>query len=248
MKGNVKLYKKPFIVGIVFVILSFLLIIWGIDFINSSEYPDGGYALCLFGFLFLISAIIILLVYGSLERKFRIAIADPMLSYYLPPKQFSETEKDRVADIKSSNKTLLIIMLIFSFAIMLSGFFIENNGYILIFTGLAISLFLIISKIVITTYRTHKIQNSSRLIILSRSGAFVCGEFHCWGTPATALKSITLLENANTDEIAAYIEIEYTAASLPSAGIYKFRIPVLPSYLENAAIAVKKIETEWNIL
>jgi hypothetical protein len=239
MSKGFSFYKKPFITGIVFLILSIACAGFGTWVINSQEYPDGGYALWVFGFLFLVTAVVILAVYGALERKFKKTLENPLLFYYLEPGQYRQVANKNAEELQASNKALLIIMLFFCAILVLMGLFIEDDGYILSFIGIVIAVFLTIAKIIITRYRTNKIKNGSRLVVLSKNGAYVCGEFHCWNTPATSLKSINYKEKSQKENhLAGFIEIAYLAAALPTSTTYKCNIPVPIEYRENAITAI----------
>lgn len=231
LNTKIRLYKKPFITGAVFLILGIFMFAYGV-FMAEKMHNSDFYALVTFGVIFLITAAVILIVYGALEAKFqRIINNDTLLSFCIDDSQYQKTATISADDIKTNNKITLWIMLFFCVILAVLGPFIAEDGYIISLIAIGLAVFLSLSALIITNYRVNKLKKGSKRVILSKDGAYVCGEFHCWNIPGSRLIKAQYISK---DKDEGYIKIEYGAATLPGPTVYSCIIPI-PNEIEQKA-------------
>lgn len=228
---RVSLYKKPFITAFVFLILGLFMFFGGITLADSTKDSDF-YALMVFGVLFFIVAIVVFAVYGGLEKKFQNVIKNGMLlNYTLEDDVYKNLVGVQAQDIKSNNKVLLFIMLFFCLLMAVLGpLIVEEDGIIISFIAVGLGVFLTVAYLMITHFRVNKLKKGSKQVVLSKSGAYVCGQFHCFNAYGTRIVGAEYIKNANI----GYIKIDYQALTLPAPTPYSVFIP-LKSEMETMA-------------
>ncbi len=222
--SKMRLYHKPMITAIVFLVLG-LVMAFGGGILAQIDGNSDYYALVAFGALFFISAMVIFAIYGGLERKFqRVVQNDVLLNFTIDDLSVFKTAKSAAEDIRMNNNTALYIMLFFCVLFGLIFPFILEDGYIVTYICIGLGVFLTIAKIIITRYRTHKLYKGSGVVILSKGGAYVLGEFHCWNVVGSMLTKVKYVPGS--DESMGHIKIQYQALTVPGPTKYAVTVPV----------------------
>jgi hypothetical protein len=226
LESGVVFYKKPFITAGVFFFLGISSISGGILMNNSTGDMDY-FALVAFGVFFIIISIVVFAVYGSMENKFKAVINNQkLLDFTLSEELFSQTAEQTGAEIISTNKGLLMIMLAFCVIFGFLGLLVFDDGIVFFIIFACLGVFLTIAAFVITKYRTAKLKKGSRRVILAKKAAFVAGEFHNWDMPGTALIAVKYVPRVVESYKIGYLEIKYGAITIPGPSEYTFIVPI----------------------
>ncbi len=221
-----KLYKKPFITSIIFIAAGFVMITGGIIL---PEYTGemGYYALFMGGILVFITGFVILFIYGRLEKQYQnILNNNPLLHFTVDSKYLKHNIDKSIEDLRSQNKATLFIMLFFCGLVAIILPFLFEDGYLFIFIGLGLGVFLTAAEITITHYRVYKLKNGTNEFILTRDNAYVSGEFHSWNMPGTSLTDIKFVRPDVKKDRIGRLEITYYAVTYPAPLKQKINIPV----------------------
>ncbi|MHB1152413.1 MAG: hypothetical protein ACYCWE_03925 [Eubacteriales bacterium] len=221
-----RLYKKPFITSVAFLITGFVMTAGGFilaDYTGTMDY----YAMAMGGFLVFIIGLIILILYGKLEKQYQnILYNNPLLHFTVDNKYLKHNIDKNIEDLKSQNKAILFVMLFFCVLVAVVLPFFFEDGYLFIFIGLGLGVFLTSAAIIITYYRINKLKNSTNEIILTGDSAYVGGEFHSWNMPGTSLTMINYVPPDVKKDRLGLLEITYHAVSYPAPLKQKINIPV----------------------
>lgn len=226
MAEPVKLYRGPLITA------AFLLLVGLVAFLSGFYLADkfkemNYYALVALGILLTVSAVVTFIVYGSLERKFQSVISgQTLLNYTVGQEVYESISGTSSEDIRAGNRALLYIMLFFCAVLAVIGPFIVEDGALMSIIALGIALFLFLSEAAITRYRISRIKGGSHKVILSRCGAYVCGEFHSWCAPGMKLLGAERISDAAPLDGVSLIRIRYEAVTLPGPSVYSVVVPV----------------------
>lgn len=242
------LYKKPFIVSAVFIIVAVSVII----FAAYVDLGDGSFALIALGIFILIIGIVTLCVYAMMEGRFRKVLDagnGTLLRYQMNENELTFGVSAQADNVKSTNKSTLLIILFFCAVFAIGGpIFIEDDGYIFSIISIALGVFMTIMALIITKYRTNKLKKGlNREVILTVNAAYVFGELHTWRLPGFLLSvgyspvgqnqsqypnpnpSPNLNPSPNPNPSKIYncdvINIEYTAVAWPIQ-LYNLTIPI----------------------
>ena len=209
-----RLYIKPLIAAATMLVAGVILMILG--FVRSGDANMNNYALAAFGLLLVIAGVIISVMYGALEKRYRRLLREgPLLRYTLKAETNQAQIQKNIDELKSKNKALLFVMLFFCvlFAIILPIFVEEKLIMIAICLGLG--AFLAMAALGITAYRVRKLQRGGEEVILGRGGAYLEGSFHAWDIPETSITALRYAPPSNPGKMGK-LAIEYTAQSIPA--------------------------------
>lgn len=209
-----RLYIKPFIAAAMMLLAGLILIVLG--FVRSGDANMNNYALAAFGLLLVIAGVIISVMYGALEKRYRRLLREgPLLRYTLKAEAHRAQIQKNIDELKSKNKALLFVMLFFCalFAIILPIFVEEKLIMIAICLGLGV--FLAMAAWGITAYRARKLQRGGEEVILGRGGAYLEGSFHAWDMPETRITALRYVPPSKPGKMGK-LAIEYTAQSIPA--------------------------------
>lgn len=226
------LYKTPFIVATVFIVLAVALFLFG----GFIDFGDASFAMIAFGVLLLIFGIVTLSVYAMMEKRFKQAIGDRngiLLQYQMNENEFISGVSKQSDNIKNTNKSSLLIMLSFCVIIAIGGPLLVEDGYIFSIIAIGLGVFLSLMALIITKYRTKKIKKGNREVLLTVKAAYVFGELHSWQLPGFLLNVEYSPAAQDKKYNSDVIEIKYTAVAMPIQ-VYEVSVPV-PRGLENQA-------------
>ena len=231
MDSKVRLYTKPFVTGAVLLVLGIFMFAYGIIMAGQTHNSDF-YALVVFGTIFIISAIVTIFVYGALEVKFqKIINSNTLLDFCIDDYEYQKTAEISANEIKANNKITLFIMLFFCIALAIIGPFVAEDGYLISLISIGLAVFLTLAAIIATTYRVNKLKKGSKRVVLSKKGAYICGEFHYWDLAGSALLKAEYIRIGNEN---GYIKINYGAITIPAQSVYSFIVPI-PKEMEQKA-------------
>lgn len=225
-----RLHTKPFITAGVLLLVGIILMALG--FIRGDDPGMNNYALAAFGLLFLIVAIVTLVMYWAIEKRYRNLLhEEPLLRYTLKAEAHQTQIQKNIDELKSKNKALLFVMLFFCvlFAVILPFFVEEKLTMIAICLGLG--AFLTLAAWVITAYRVRKLKRGGEEVILGRGGAYLEGSFHAWDMPETSITNLSYEPSTELGKMGK-LTIEYTAQSVP-APLTETIVLLIPDELDN---------------
>lgn len=221
-----RLYKKPFITSVIFLTAGLVMVTGGFilaDYTVSMDY----YAMVMVGIFCFITGSVILFMYGKLEKQYQnILYNNPLLHFTVDNKYLKHNIDKSIKDIKSQNKATLFIMLFFCVLVAVVLPFFFEDGYLFIFIGLGLGVFLTSAEIIITHFRVNKLKNGTNEFILTGDNAYVSGEFHSWNMPGTSLTMINFVPPDVKNDLPGRLEITYYAVSYPAPLKQKINIPV----------------------
>lgn len=237
MNKKLRLYTKPFVTGAVLLVLGISMLAYGIIMAGQTHNSDF-YALVVFGAIFIISAVVTIFVYGALEVKFqKIINSNTLLDFCIDDYGYKKTAEITANEVKANNKITLFIMLFFFGLLAIVGPFVADDGYLISLISIGLAVFLTLSAIIATKYRVNKLIKGSKRVVLSKKGAYICGEFHCWDMAGSALLKAEYICNGNKN---GCIKINYGAITLPAQSVYSFIVPI-PKEMEQRAKDIVKL-------
>lgn len=133
-------------------------------------------------------------------------------------------------------------MLFFCLLVAVIGPFLveEDDRPLIILIGVGLGIFLALIAFIITKFRVYKLKKGSKLVMLSKKGAYVLGTFHFWGAPASFSHSIELEQKQN----GTVIEIEYSVLTMAGPNTTNFFVPVPENLIEEAKKAVEIMKSK----
>ena len=239
------LYKKPFIVSAVFILVALTMIFIG----GFFDFGDLSYAIIIFGGLFLITGVVTICVYGMMEKRFKQALGDIngiLLHYEMNENEFIKGVSQQADNIKSTNKSTLLIMLGFCVILAIAGPFFLEDGIIFSITAIVLGVFLTIMALIITNYRTNKLKKGKNEILLTINASYAFGELHSWQLPGFLLSVEYCPREQNNKYNCDVIEIKYTAVAMPIQ-IYDVTLPIPSSMESDAHKAVINLKSKITI-
>lgn len=234
------LYRRPMFFAAAAMLAAIALIIAGFASVRKSGMD--GYGLIVLGVFLGLVSIITALVYASLQRKFKSALGEPLLSFTAADLDHEKAVARTINQIKWKNRVALVTILIFCAVLAIIGPFIADDGYIFSLAALGIAVFAALAAFTVTRYRTSKLKSGSREVVLSRNGVYVAGEFHSWNGFTSKLIDIKFVPPA-TDENGepAMISGSYKMLGAYRANIGFFNLAVPSELADQALEAVEKI-------
>ena len=243
------LYTTPFAVAWVMLVIGLLgafNLAYVPLFVSDYDGMSGGFALTVIGGFVAIAAIVVFAMYGKLNGDFRrMLVGDALLSYVLPGDIYAFFSRKQAEDIRSSNKAVLVTILIFCvvFGIVL-GLAIDTL-FIVICLGIAV--FFTAVYFLATALRTKKVRRSQALVCLSGGGAYIFGEMHSWSVPGTWLNAVSFTDAAASGLPCPAILITYTMMSGLIPQERSVTIPVLPQLRDRGLWAVGALKGMYRV-
>jgi len=242
-----RLYKKPFITSVIFLASGFVMTTVGFilaDYTGTMDY----YAMVMGGFFVFILGLIILIIYGKLEKQYQnILYNNPLLHFTVDNKYLKQNIDKNIEELKSQNQATLFVMLFFCVLVAVVMPFLFEDGYLFIFIGLGLGAFLTSAAIIITYYRVNKLKKGTNEFILTRDSAYVSGEFHSWNMPGTSLTMINFVPPDVKKDRLGRLEITYYAVSYPAPLKQKINIPVPHDLLYKIPEVIQILQQKYEI-
>jgi hypothetical protein len=221
-----KLCRKPYRTALVFLIAGLGMV--GGGFILENRTGNMGfYALVMLGILALITAAAIYGVYRALDKRYQHAMGgEPLLRFTLEGARLRDAVQKNIAEIKAKNKAILFVMLFFcALAALVLPFFFED-GYLFVFIGAGMGIFLALAAFVITKYRVKKLRNGTSEFVLAKGGAIIAGEFHAWDMPGASVTRLEYKTAEKRGDGMGRLEITYQAAAVSGTPAEKVIFPI----------------------
>lgn len=204
------LHKGAFIFSFVCGIAAVVMMAAGL-LINSNLRQAAGYALIFVGIFALLTAVTVFAVYLNQERIYRKTMADPLLNYQLSNEELTEMKNRNIQEIKAQNLISLIIMLFFFLVVIIIGLFLGRDGRITSLIMLVIAIIISLLALLITKIRVEKIRNSNNLVIVSKKGAILHGQFHNWSSMGAQIDEVSLELPDSLKATQGRLQITYSA-------------------------------------
>ncbi len=242
-------YKTPLIVGWCLLAIGLLAafnLTYMPSFVDDFDGMNGGFALIMFGVFLIVVAVVMLVIFGRLNRQFRAMLSGNVLvSGVLPRSIHAYFSTDRAEAIQSANKTGLFITLIFS---TLIGLILGAAADVTFFyICLGIDAFVTLAYFVVTAFRMSKVRRPHALACLSVGGAYVFGELHSWSIAGAQPVEIDYTDGTAEHLPCPCIRVTYMAPAYPGPRRESITIPVVQSQAQRAERAVSVIRRTYGI-
>lgn len=243
------LYTIPIIVAFILLIAGLagaISLIYLPPLVAGFDGMSGGYAVTVIGFFLIIIAVVILFLYGRLNRDFKKMLeGDTLVFNVLSYDAYQAFSKKETEDFKSSNKFTLLVVL--GFCILFGAIFSIAIDPVFILICLGIAAFTVIIYLVTTAFRSRKLKRAQALVCLNTGGAFAFGQMHSWSLPGCRLVEAEFYDGMSDDLPCPYIQIIYTSAAYPGPRRTIVTIPVELNMSEKASQAVAIMKTLYNV-
>lgn len=241
-----KVYGKAMKTGWFLTLIGVIGAVVGFN-LGGSTGNDGFFALMALGVLLLISGITTVGVYGAMERGLSRALNEsaPLLRFTIPAEDYAAYAVQQAEEIRSMNKTSLIIALVFCALMAVIGpLVVKDEGIIYTYVGIGLAIFLLLVAWIATTYRVHKLMKGDKEVILTSGSAYVGGQFHVWKLPASFLSEARYLGAGEYKASSRpVIRITYNAFTRTLVTPYTILIPVPVGMEEKAKAAVGALQS-----
>ena len=241
-----KVYGKAIKTGWILTLIGVITTAAGFNLGGSTGNTDF-FALAVLGIVLVISGIAVVAVYAGMERGVSRVFneSSPLLRFAISAQDYAPFVAAQAEEIRSTNKTFLVIALIFCGLMAIGGPFVAKKaGIIYTFTGIGLALFLLFSEWIATKYRVNKLRNSDKEVVLTPGSAYVGGQFHIWKLPASFLSEAVYFGAGEYENSPlAVIRITYNAFTGTIVTPYTILIPVPAGMEEKAKAAVQALQS-----
>ena len=235
------LYKKPYLLALTAAILGLAAFLYGLY--RSGELGDmGGYAFSFVGFFLFITGLVIGAVFLNLERKFRLALGQPLLAYTADPAQYDQAIEKTINQIKAANTVSWLTILVFCVLLALLGPLFVEDGLVMTAIAAVIAAVMTVLFWLITRYRVHKLLSGSRQVIRAVHGVYVAGEFHAWSGFSSKLIDIRYFEPGENGRLSGMISGSYRVIGAYRSNDGFFNLAVPPELDSQARAAVDAVK------
>ena len=222
-------HRRPFLVATLLLLTGIGLVASGV-LLEAATQSMNYYAMIAFGVLFVIGGTVTFAMYGKMEKEYReIAEGEGLLRYTQEGDALRENVERQVADLKATNRGLLLVMLFFCVLFGATLPFVLEGGQIMAYICAGLAAFLFLTERIITGFRVKKLRKGTGEFILTRNGAVAGGIFHCWNLPGAALTGAEY--RPETGAQAGILELEYTEYGFAGPQSQKVFLPI-PERLE----------------
>ena len=235
------LYKRPYITAVFFVLIGIGAIIY--SQMASDTSGTDRYAFLFLGGFAIISGIVIALMYGWMEMRFRRAMGEPLLAFTAEPESHAGAIARTAVLIRATNLMTLVTIWVSCLIIAVAAPFFGRDGWYVSLSMLVLGLVMPLMAWLITRYRTRKLSTGSREVILARYGVYVAGEFHAWDQWGSRLLDLrfTRADPDRPDDPSGLISGQYRLIGAYRSNDGYFNIAVPPHLCGQAATAVEQI-------
>lgn len=240
------LYKKPYITAVFFIVIG----IGAIIFARGSDERLGmdQYAFLFLGGFAVIIGLVIAVMYGRMEKRFRQAMGQPLLSFTADPESQAGAIARTAVQIRATNLMTLVTIWISCLLIAVAAPFFGRDGWYVSLSMVLLAFVMTLVAWLITRYRINKLKTGSREVILGRYGVYVAGEFHAWDQWGSRLIELRFNppDSKQPDASPALISGHYRLIGAYRSNEGYFNIAVPPHLHEQAAAAVDQINQSFS--